>query len=73
MCCYILHNICRKHRVPLLSQHTPSPTSAALTVIPADGDGKEAYEFHDGRSVRAAIVGSFAKCVTFMAQNLKYN
>ena len=73
MCCFILRNICRKHRVLLLSQHTPSPTSAALTAIRADGDGEEAHEFHDGRSVRAAIVGSFAQCVTLMAQNLKQN
>ena len=70
MCCFILHHICREHRVTLLSQHTPSPTPAALTVIPADGDGEESHEFHDGR-IRAAIVGSFAHCVTLMAQNLK--
>ena len=60
MCCFILHNIYRKHRVLLLCQHTPSPTSAALTVIRADDDGEEAHEFHDGRFVHAAIAGWFA-------------
>ena len=60
MACFILHNICRKHRVPLLSQLTPSPAATGVALITTEDDDEAAHEFREGRSVRATIVTSFA-------------
>ena len=56
MCCFILHNLCRKHKMPMMHERTPLPAAIEIAPIEEDTEGADSQ----GRSVRAAIVASFA-------------
>ena len=57
MCCFILHNICRRHNIPV-PHIEPSP-ARCLTTAERPEEGTGVHDQQDGNTVREAIISSF--------------
>ena len=57
MCCFILHNICRRHNIPV-PHIEPSPASC-LTTAERPEEGTGVHDQQIGNTVREAIISSF--------------